>query len=143
MPTKPAGPGEPPWRLRLMLATGLAVVLIAAVLVRAALDRNEISRRRSVLLTVLERLSEAQEDALAQDGRYATHLAPVGGSDTARFVAPLGITVAFESLGPTAWRVVVSDSALRVGPRSCGIFRGAADASPHRAVVSPGIPACW
>ena len=126
-----------------MLATGVAVLLIAVVLVRAALDRNEVSRRLAVLITALERLSEAQEDALAQDGRYATYLAPGGGLDTARFVPPPGIAVTFELLGPTAWRAVVSDSALSVGPRSCGLYRGGAAASPHRAVVSPGIPACW
>ena len=126
-----------------MLATGLSVVLIAAVVMRAAVNRSEVSRRREVLLATLDRLSEAQEDALARDGRYAAHLGQFGGMDTARFVVPPGISLTFEFFGGTAWRAVVRDSALRVGPRSCGLFRGETDASPHRAVVSPGIPACW
>lgn len=143
MPTIPERPAEPPWRLRLMLATSLAVLLIAAVLVGAVVNRSEVSRRREALLAALEGLSEAQEDALARDGQYAAHLAQNGGMDTARFVPPPGISITFERLGATAWRAVVRDSALSIGPRSCGIFRGEADASPHRAVVNPGIPACW
>jgi len=143
MSTIPARPGESPWHFRLMLATGLAVMLIVAVMVWAAADRNEVSRRREALLATLDRLSEAQEDAFARDGRYAAHLAQHGGMDTARFVASPGISLRFEWLRATAWRAVVRDSALSVGPRSCGIFRGEADASPHRATVRPGIPACW
>ncbi len=143
MGTRPVGPGDHPWRFRLMLATALAVVLIAAVLLRAGIARNEVERRREVLLSVLERLSEAEEDALARDGRYAEHMGPSGGTDTAQFVAPAGIVFVFESLGATAWRAVVRDSTLSAGPRSCGIFRGSPEGSPHRAVVSPGTPACW
>lgn len=143
MSTLSAGPGEAPWRFRLMLASGAAVVLIAAVLWRAAEGRGEASHRREILLATLERLSEAQEDALARDGRYASHLAQAGGVDTARFVPAPAVSFKFELLRASAWRAVVKDTALRAGPRSCGIFRGEADASPHRAVVTPGVPACW
>jgi hypothetical protein len=126
-----------------MLASGAAVLLIALLLVRATAGRWEATRRRETLLAALERLSEAQEDALARDGRYASHLAPSGGVDTALFVPTPAMLISFELLGPASWRAVVTDTALRAGPRSCGLFRGEVDASPHRAAVRPGIPACW
>ncbi len=139
----PAEPVESARGFGLMLATGLAVVLIAAVLLRAAVGRNEARHRRQALLATLEQLSEAQQDAFARDGRYAAHLERIGGVDTAQFVPSPGIALKFELLGSSAWRAVATDTALRAGPRSCGIFRGEAYASPHRAVVRPGIPACW
>jgi len=72
-----------------MLATGLAVLLIAVVLVRAALDRNEVSRRRAVLIAGnWNGCPRPRRMLWAQDGRYATYLAPGGGLDTARFVPP-------------------------------------------------------
>ena len=126
-----------------MLASGVAVFLIAGMLLRAALTRSQNARRWDALITTLETLSDAQEDALARDGQYAAHLAAVGGVDTARLVPPPGILLEFERLGPMDWRAVARDTALRVGPRNCGIFRGDAASSPHRAVVNPGIPACW
>ena len=126
-----------------MLASATAVLLIVVMLFRAVESRSEVAKRRETLLTTLERLSEAQEDALARDGRYASHLAPSGGVDTAQFVPTPGLVLKFESMRPSSWRAVVRDTALRVGPRSCGVFRGVPEASPHRAVVSPGHPACW
>ncbi len=126
-----------------MLASGTAVLLIVVMLFRTVETRSEVARRREALLTTLERLSDAQEDALARDGRYSAHLAPLGGVDTAQFAPTPGLVLKFEPLGPSSWRAIVRDTALRVGPRTCGIFRGDAVASPHRAVVSPGSPACW
>ena len=126
-----------------MLASGTALLLIVVMLFRSVEGRSEVARRREALLTTLERLSEAQEDALARDGRYASHLAPSGGVDTAQFEPTPGLMLKFELMGSSSWRAVVRDTALHVGPRSCGIFRGDAAASPHRAVVNPGSPACW
>ena len=126
-----------------MLASGTAVLLIVVVLLRTVEARLDVARRREALLATLERLSEAQEDALARDGRYASHLAASGGVDTAQFVPTRGLVLKFEPRGPSSWRAVVRDTALQVGPRTCGLFRGDPEASPHRAVVSPGNPACW
>jgi hypothetical protein len=126
-----------------MLASGVAVLLIVVMLFRSVEGRNEAARRREALLTTLERLAEAQEDALARDGRYASHLAPSGGVDTALFEPTPGLVFKFEPTGSASWRAVVRDTGLRNEPRSCGIYRGDAAASPHRAVVTPGRPACW
>lgn len=138
-----APPQEHRRRLGLMLATAVGVVLIAIVLLHAAALRSDLARRRSVLLETLGRLGEAQEDAFARDGHYAAHLEASGGTDTARFVPAPDVKVRFELLGPATWRAIVTDTAMSAGPRNCGDFRGDSAAAPHRAVVRPGVPACW
>ncbi len=139
----PARPAVHPRQFQLILATAIACVLLAIVLLSGVARRRAAIARRSALLSDLGRLSEAQDDALARDGRYATHLERTGGTDTARFTPSPDVKVRFEVLGAGSWNAVVTDTVLAAGPRSCGIFRGEASASPHRAVVRPGVPACW
>lgn len=142
MTAKGAITPEHPWRIWLILATGIAVIAIAAVVVRATGARNEATRRLAALGSDLQRLDDAEEEAFARDGRYAAHFAPAGAADTAAFVPSPAVTVRLEVVGE-GWRAVASDTVNLVGPRSCGIFRGDAVASPHRAVVRPGEVACW
>jgi hypothetical protein len=126
-----------------MILTAVGLLVLALLLLHGISQHNDALRRRAALLADLSRLLEAQEDAMARDGQYAAHLEREGGIDTARFAPSPDVKVRFDRLAGDSWRAVVTDTVLRADPRSCGLFKGEVSASPHRAVVLPGVPACW
>ncbi len=131
---------KPPviWTFRLKLATGLAVFVLAVMFLRARAERSDIEARRRRLHDVLVRLVDLQQQEYARSGRYATELAALGG-----WTGAAGIMVSFRADDDQDWRAIASDPALTIPPSHCGVFLGRPSTAPHRAVIEPGIPACW
>ncbi len=131
---------KPPviWTFRLKLATGLAVFVLAVMFLRARAERSDIEARRRRLHDVLVQLVDLQQQEYARSGRYATSLAALAG-----WTGTAGVSVAFSADDDQDWRAIASDTALTIPPSRCGVFLGRPSTAPHRAVVEPGIPACW
>lgn len=131
---------QPPviWTFRLKLATALAVFVLAVMFIRARAERSDIEARRRRLHDVLVQLVDLQQQEYARSGRYATSLATLPG-----WTGAVGVSVAFSADDDQDWRAIASDSSLTIPPSRCGVFLGRPSTAPHRAVVEPGIPACW
>lgn len=131
---------QPPviWTFRLKLATALAVFVLAVMFIRARAERSDIEARRRRLHDVLVQLVDLQQQEYARSGRYATSLATLPG-----WTGAVGVSVAFSADDDQDWRAIASDSGLTIPPSRCGVFLGRPSTAPHRAVVEPGIPACW
>jgi hypothetical protein len=121
-----------------MLVTGLAVFVLLVLWLRSRIEITSVERRRTVMISTLRGLLSAQDAHEARTGRYATGLDSLEG-----WSAPAGLVVSFGAPDQFTWRVTVHDPSLEVAPTRCGLFMGRPEASPHRAVVEPGIPACW
>lgn len=126
------------WSFRLKLLTGLAVFVLLVMTLRARAARSDIARRRAAVRGALVQLVMLQQERYASTGRFATTLDSLPG-----WTPPATVVVVLEADGDQEWRAIATDSALHVPPRSCGVFLGRPATSPHRAVVEPGVPACW
>jgi hypothetical protein len=128
----------PAWRFRLILLTALAVFVLLVLWLRSRVEITGVERRRTAMVGTLRGILSAQDAHQARTGRYASSLDSLGG-----WSAPAGLTVSFGAPAPGTWRVTVHDPSLEVAPTRCGLFVGQPEASPHRAVIEPGVPACW
>jgi hypothetical protein len=127
----------PPWRFRLQLLTGLALLVLAVLWARSRQDTVATERARATLRGTLQGLVQAQEGHLAATGRYASSLDSLAG-----WARPGWPLVRFHA-SARGWSAVAEDTTLVVAPRSCGVFLGAPELAPHRAVVDEGVIACW
>ena len=129
---------QPVWRFRLKLLTALAVLVLAVLWLRSRADVTAVEKRRLAMLGSLRGLIAAQDAHQARTGQFATTLDSLGA-----WQVPSDIDFDFTALDGTSWRATVHDSSLQAPPTTCGVFVGRPAASPHRAVVDPGVPACW
>ncbi len=136
--TDPAAPTPPRWRFRLQVITGAALLVLAIMVLRARAERSGIATRRAAVEGALRDLVIAQEEHYAQHGRYASRL-----DDALAWRAPSAVTVTLTAVGDESWRAVASDSSLAIPPTTCGVYLGTPAASPHRAVIDPGVVGCW
>jgi hypothetical protein len=134
---------SPPWRFRLILITVAGIAAIAWLLIASAVSRHEDARQRAVLLSDLDRLVTMQESHRSATGRYATAIGRGTADSLLDFRPSAGVQLTFEPQGPLAWRAVATDPRLEVAPTRCGVFQGDVAVSPHRAVTTAGVPACW
>lgn len=121
-----------------MILTALAVVVLAVIWLRARVDFTRVEKQRAAMLGSLRSLLAVQDAHQARTGRFATTLDSLG-----TWRSPTGLVFTFEARDATTWSATVHDSALTVAPTTCGVFVGRPEASPHRAVVEAGAPACW
>jgi hypothetical protein len=128
----------PVWRFRLMLLTGLAVFILLVLWLRSRAEITSVEKRRTAMVGALRAILAAQDAHQARHGRYAASLDSLGG-----WTAPAGLAVSFGAWDGSTWRATVLDPSLQVPPTRCGLYIGRPEASPHRAVVEPGVPACW
>lgn len=128
----------PVWRFRLMLLTGLAVMVLLVLWLRSRADITRVEKQRTAMVGALRSLMSAQDAHQARTGRYATDLDSLSG-----FSRPTLLVLHFAPFDATTWSATVHDSTLPIAPTTCGLFWGRPEASPHRAVLDPGTPACW
>jgi hypothetical protein len=121
-----------------MLLTALALLVLAVVWLRARANTVAVEHRRSAMIGALRGLIAAQDAHQARTGRYAVSLDSLTGWNT-----PEALQLTFTPLDAGAWGATVLDPALTIAPVACGVFVGREAASPHRAVIYPGSPACW
>lgn len=126
------------WRFRLQVITGLALLVLLVMALRARSARSDILDRREAVAGALRQLVLAQEEHYARHGRFATVL-----DSALAFRAPPSVIVTLRAEGDQSWRAIATDSALVVAPTTCGVFLGDQSAAPHRAVLEPGVVACW
>ncbi len=126
------------WSFRLKLLTGLALFVLLVMVIRARADRTDLDRRHAALRSTLAQLVALQQEQYARSGRYVTGLDSLPGWST-----PPDLRVEFTADDDQDWRAVATDPGLLSPPRSCGVFLGRAATAPHRAVLEPGVPACW
>lgn len=136
--TNGAAPPRRRWRFRLQLLTGLALLVLLVMALRAQRERAQVATRREAVRGALLRLVEAQEEHYARTGRYALRL-----DASLPWRAPPSVTVRFTADDDQNWRAVATDSALVIPPTACGVFLGRQASAPHRAVLEPGEVACW
>jgi hypothetical protein len=129
---------QPVWRFRLMILTALAVLVLAVLWLRSRADITRVEKHRTAMIATLRALVAAQDAHQARTGRYAMTLDALPS-----WTAPATLDLTFTPVDATTWGAAVRDTALRIAPTHCGVYVGAAHASPHRAVVHPGSPACW
>jgi hypothetical protein len=128
----------PVWRFRLVMLTALAFLVLAVGWLRARANTTAVEQRRSAMIGALRSLIAAQDAHQARTGRYALSLDSLVG-----WKAPDVLPLTFTPLDASAWGATVHDTALTIAPVACGVFVGREAASPHRAVIYPGSPACW
>lgn len=126
------------WRFRLKLLTGIAAFVLVVVVLSASSSRREAERRRATLMATLRQLVGRQAEFHDRNGRYA-RLDEVG----LEFTVTPGVVLRVHIAERDRWSAVATDPLLTVAPATCGVFGGAASASPHRAVIHPAIPECW
>lgn len=136
--TDPAPPPPPRWKFRLQVITGAALLVLAVMALRARSERADITGRRAAVEGALRQLVIAQEEHYARHGRYAPRL-----DSALAWRAPAAVTVTFSTDGDESWRAVAIDSALTIPPTTCGVYLGTPSTAPHRAVIEPGVVACW
>ena len=129
---------QPVWRFRLMLVTALAVMVLLVLWLRSRADITKIEKQRGAMVGALRTLMAAQDAQLARTGRYATNLDSLTG-----YTRPATLVLQFTPIDATTWGATVHDPELLIAPMRCGVFVGRPEASPHRAVLDPGSPACW
>ncbi len=130
-----------PWRTRLIGLTALAVVVLLIAAGRAAVTRAAAERHRAELLGDLRRLATALDAAYARTGEYPGSIGT--GQDALAFTPSPGVALRYERWSADAWTATAETPALTVAPNRCGIWVGDPAAAPHRAVRTPGAPACW
>jgi Tfp pilus assembly protein PilE len=126
------------WHFRLQLLTAIAVLVLLVIALRARSARAEVERRRDAVQATLRALVSVQEEHYARTGRYAVAL-----DSAILWRPPAEVTLRLVAEDDQNWRAVATDSALTVAPRSCGVYMGRQSAAPHRAVIEPGVVACW
>lgn len=126
------------WRFRLRLLTALAVLVLVVLWLRSRADITSVEKRRSTMLGSLRSLLAAQDAHQARTGRYATTLDSLGA-----WPRPVDVVFSFAARDATTWSATIHDTTLTIAPTTCGIFVGRPEASPHRAVLEPGVPVCW
>ena len=132
-----------PWTFTLMCLTALGGAAIVWIVASRAIARRDDARRHEAIRAELMRLDQVQSEWYAANGRFAKAIGNTADDSTARFVPSPGLQLLFVALSDQAWNATSTDSALVTAPRSCGIFRGPPEASPHRAALRAGSVACW
>ena len=128
----------PVWRFRLMILTALAVLVLVVLWLRSRADITQVEQKRAAMRGALRALLAAQDAHQVRTGRYAMEL-----DSLTNWTPPPALELTFHPVDVTAWGATVHDSSLSIAPSTCGLYVGRAAASPHRAVVDPGTPACW
>jgi|CXWL01.1.fsa_nt_gi hypothetical protein len=139
----PPSPVSPPWRFRLIVLTVSAMVIVLGQVVWAAAARARDRTARTQLVSDLQRLDELQMAWDARSGGYARRVAPLGDDSTLAFAPAAGVQLRFETGPGGGWSAMATSQRLTAAPRRCGIFRGPTEASPHRALTTPGEVRCW
>jgi hypothetical protein len=121
-----------------MMLTALAMLVLSVLWLRSRAATTSVEKRRSALLGSLRALVAAQDAHQARTGRYATTLDSLGG-----WSRPPELVLVFTPHDVTTWSATLHDSSLSIAPTTCGVFVGRPEASPHRAVVTPGTATCW
>ena len=136
-------PASPPWRFRLIALTVLSLVVVVAVLVRAAAARTRDTTARAQLLGELRRLDDQQAAWDARHGTFARQFGATENDTTLAFTPTPGVELRFEASVPGGWSAIATSDRLLAAPRQCGIYRGPPAAAPHRALSAPGAVVCW
>ncbi len=121
-----------------IIATGVALFILAVMLVTARAETRAVEGHRSTITRTLAGLAEAQRNHHDTTGRYSMDLAELGITND-----DAGLSIKMELYGKDGWSAVASHRGLTVAPDRCGIFLGAQSASPHRAVVRRSVVYCW
>ncbi len=121
-----------------IIATAVALFILAVMLVKSRSENRAVERNRQELVRLLERLAAAERNHHEETGRFAGTPTDLGVTNS-----DPGIILTMELSGSDGWSAVARHTALTVPPDRCGIFLGAQSASPHRAVVRTGVVSCW
>ncbi len=138
-----SAPSSPPWRFRLIALTALSVVAMLAVVTRAASARRRDASARAQVIGELRRLDDQQTAWEARHGLFARRIGTVADDTTLAFTPTPGVELRFDATIPSSWSAIATTDRLLAAPRQCGVYRGRAEAAPHRAVLTPGEVACW
>ncbi|MFN2317776.1 MAG: type IV pilin protein [Gemmatimonadales bacterium] len=135
----------------------LVVVTILGILATIAIPRLGATRERAVLASMvsdLRNLVVAQTSFFSSYQDYAPQMAgaEVPGPGTRGRVAMSpspGNTIAIRRRAPTNTNgagfsaTVTNPMATRLGARTCGVYVGARNYAPNKAVTTEGVPACY
>ena len=138
-----SAPSSPPWRFRLIALTVLSVGATLAMVTRAANARRRDASARAQVIGELRRLDDQQAAFEARHGLFARRIGTVADDTTLAFTPMPGVELRFDSAIPSSWSAIATTDQLLAAPRQCGVFRGRAEAAPHRAVLTPGEVVCW
>ncbi len=115
------------WILALILGLVFAIVVPAALRVRA-------DRSRRVLCIDLALVAAREQAYYSRYHRYPDSLSAM--------FAP-GTPLVHLHGDSVSWAAVISNDAISQGPRTCGVFWGAAAPPPIPAGTAPGRITCW
>lgn len=135
----------------------LVVVAVMGILATMALPRLQATRERAVAATMvsdLRNLVTAEEDFFASYQDYARRMGPVavpgpGGKGVVRFVPSPGNEISITRRGPNAargagWSAIARNPAVSNKRFDrCGVYVGAKNYAPNKAVTVEGAVACY